>query len=173
MYCYSSDSSFIERAPVFFPNLVISLFLSNRQIFTKNGNKLFSIHQIRHCPPSFLSKFGYFSFSIKPPNIYKKCQKIVFYSSDSSLSSPPRPRRAPFFFPCLRRFMKFSKDASLSNGINNLNSFYKNEKKEVLITVRKFAHIKLMDQIVWNFSIKILFLRYLIKNGKGAFNSYV
>ena len=120
----------LSELQFFFPNLVISLFLSNRQIFTKNGNKLFSIHKIRHCPPSFLSKFGYFSFSIKPPNIYKKCQKIVFYSSDSSLSSPPRPRRAPFFFPCLRRFMKFSKDASLSNGINNLNSFYKNENKK-------------------------------------------
>ena len=120
----------LSELQFFFPNLVISLFLSNRQIFTKNGNRLFSIHQIRHCPPSFLSKFGYFSFSIKPPNIYKKCQKIVFYSSDSSLSSPPRPRRAPFFFPCLRRFMKFSKDASLSNGINNLNSFYKNENKK-------------------------------------------
>ena len=125
-------------------------------------------HQFLHCPPSFLSKVGYFSFSIKSPNIYRKCQQIVFYSSDSSLSSPPRPRRAPFFFPCLRRFMKFSKDASLSNGINILNSFYKNKNKK---SVRMFAHIRLMDRILWNLSIKILFLRYLIENGRGAFNS--
>ena len=128
---------FVTVLQVFFPNLAISLFLSNRQIFTKNAKKMFFIHQIRHCHHHHV--LGELHFSFHAYDVSWNFQKM-----------PHSPMASIILILSIKTKIK----------------------KEVLITVRKFAHIKLMDQIVWNFSIKILFLRYLIKNGKGAFNSY-